>query len=492
MPAAYSEIVPILRSDFAMHNHVLVIDDDPQFNELLCVILSKNGYQCVPAYDVAEAWTALESAPPDLILLDVVLKDDDGTTFCRKIHNDPRFERIPVIFVTGTENEDIIFNCYQSGGADYIGKPIRAYELLARIKVHLTISQYQTVIREIENENLSLKDRVLSSTVKHPEAFSSLITANPEMRRLFTYVEVIAPSHKPVLLCGESGVGKELFAGVVHRLSGRAGDLVNVNVAGLDDQLFSDTLFGHQKGAYTGADTARSGLIEKASGGTLFLDEIGDLRMESQLKLLRLLQHEDYYPLGGDEAKRSKARIVVATNHDLTAGIAKGTFREDLYYRLMTHEVRISPLRERKEDIPLLVEYFVNATCAAQNRQAPQIPVALVRLLETYDFPGNVRELESMIIDAVSRTGGGTLATEQIASRIAYRARKTTPSSTTLATVRLLETDTPGRRRTLRELNDFLIAETLTSVGGNIAKAAAILGVTRQALYKRKKAAKQS
>jgi two-component system nitrogen regulation response regulator GlnG len=194
-------------------------------------------------------------------------------------------------------------------------------------------------------------------------------------------------------------------ARALHTLSQRPGELVAVNVAGLDDTLFSDTLFGHARGAYTGADRQREGLLTTAADGTLFLDEIGDLTVPSQVKLLRLLQDGVYYPLGADRPRQSRARVIVATNADVTQRVAAGSFRRDLYYRLRTHHLQLPPLRDRLGDLPLLVRHFVDASARVLNKGVPAIPPALYALLKSYRFPGNVRELEAMVFDAVTRAG---------------------------------------------------------------------------------------
>ncbi len=223
------------------------------------------------------------------------------------------------------------------------------------------------------------------------------------MRSTFKYIESIAVTSQPVLITGKTGVGKELIARTIHRLSGRKGTLAAVNVTGLDDTTFSDTLFDHKRGAFTGADRVRAGLIEKAANGTLFLDETGDLHPTSQVKLLRLLQEREYYPLGADVPRPSNARIVVATNRDLLALQASGTFRADLYYRLLLHRINVPPLRERRDDIPLLVEFFLQRAADELGKTKPTPPPELFILLALYDFPGNIRELQTMIFDAVSR-----------------------------------------------------------------------------------------
>ena len=208
------------------------------------------------------------------------------------------------------------------------------------------------------------------------------------MRAVFLLVESVARSDEPILVTGETGVGKKLVAEAIHRVSGRTGELVDVNVAGLDDLMFADTLFGHRKGAFTGAEVQRAGMIQQAAGGTLLMNEIGDLSPASQVKLLQLLDTSAYYPLGSDLPRRCDARIVVATNRDLAKSIEEGDFRRDLFFRLSTHAVRVPPLRERKEDLPLLVGLFVAEAAAKLQREPPRVPAELFSLLEAYHFPG--------------------------------------------------------------------------------------------------------
>jgi DNA-binding NtrC family response regulator len=308
------------------------------------------------------------------------------------------------------------------------------------------------------------------------------------MFAIFRYIEAIAPSPQPVLITGETGTGKELIAQALHRLSARAGEFVAVNVAGLDDTMFSDTLFGHTRGAFTGAERARDGLITSTAEGTLFLDEIGDLAVASQVKLLRLLQDGTFYPLGADRPRRSRARIICATNCDVAQSVSAGTFRKDLYYRLRTHHLPLPPLRARTGDLPLLVQHFVDKAAQVLGKTAPTVPLALYQLLNTYHFPGNVRELEGLLFDAVARHQGTILSLHSIKEAIG-----STPSGLETAPPAelspALTTCFPERLPTLKEaeaaLSEALITEALRRAGGNQGVAAGLLGISRQALNKR-------
>jgi DNA-binding NtrC family response regulator len=341
-------------------------------------------------------------------------------------------------------------------------------------------------MRNLSRELTSLKGRLLDDQLNHPDAFAAIVTGSKKMRAIFQYVEVIAATRQPIMITGETGVGKELVARAIHDLSGRPGKFVAVNVAGLDDVMFSDALFGHKKGAFTGADQARDGLIASAANGTLFLDEIGDLAEASQIKLLRLLQEQEYYPVGSDLVRKSDARIVLATNHDLSELIAAGRFRKDLYYRLFAHRIHVPPLRERVDDIPLLLDHFLTTAAASLQRRKPTTPPELAVLLALYPFPGNVRELEALVFDAVARHGGGVLSMESF--------------KTVLGDVRPVAAEPKlpagepgndpltrhfGHFPTLAEVEEYLVSQAMLLAKGNQGMAARLLGIGRQTLNKR-------
>jgi len=336
----------------------------------------------------------------------------------------------------------------------------------------------------LQMEMVSLKNRLLTDQLDHEMAFSFIVTRSKQMRAIFQYVEVIAGSEQPVLITGDTGVGKELFARAIHTVSGRKGSFIAVNVAGLDDTMFSDTLFGHRKGAYTGADQAREGLIARASGGTLFLDEIGDLSESSQVKLLRLLQEHTYYAIGSDMLQETTARIIVATNQNVQDLISKGRFRKDLYYRLGAHQIHIPPLRGRKDDIPLLLQHFLDEAAASLKKKKPNPTPELVQHLTTYDFPGNVRELRAMVYDALARHKSGNFSVESFREfvgkdKIDVSSIGPSPGDSNVL-VRIF-----GHFPTLNEVEEFLIAEALSRSNNNQGTAALLLGMTRQGLNRR-------
>jgi DNA-binding NtrC family response regulator len=337
-------------------------------------------------------------------------------------------------------------------------------------------------MQELQRDHRELASRLSAPTVRHPEVFADIVTKAPAMHALFSYVEAVAQSPQPLLVTGETGVGKELVARAAHRLSGCKGKLVTVNVAGLDDTVFADTLFGHVRGAYTGADQARRGIVEEAADGTLFLDEIGDLSIASQVKLLRFLQEGEYFPLGSDKPKRVKCRVIVATHQDLTAKEKAGQFRRDLYYRLRTHRVRVPPLRERKEDIPLLLEHFFEDAARSLGKKKPTAPKQLAQLLMTHDFPGNVRELKGMVFDAVSLHKERVLSMESFLDAIGRREIRAPGAALERNPFADVE-----KLPTFGEALQLLIEEAMARAGGNQTLASRLLGISQPALSKRLK-----
>ncbi|MBN1837764.1 MAG: sigma 54-interacting transcriptional regulator [Spirochaetales bacterium] len=319
--------------------------------------------------------------------------------------------------------------------------------------------------------------------IKHPEAFEEIITGSQAMLSVFRRIEAFAASSHPVLVTGESGVGKELAARAIHRLSGRNGKFVCENVAGLDDAMFTDTLFGHARGAFTDAESARRGLVEQAAAGTLFLDEIGDLSLASQVKLLRFIEEKEYRPLGTDQLKRSDARVIIATNSDLQKKLEEGTFREDLFFRL-THVVHIPALRERLEDLPLLIDHFVAKTCRALGIRRPSIPAGLAPMLGTYSFPGNVRELKNMIENALARSESSEVPLTYFVDYL--RAGAESGGADLAAAVSgAPRISLSGPFPTLKDIEKTLVAEALRRTGGNQNLAARLLGLSPSALSRR-------
>ena len=458
---------------------VMVVDDEAQALtsfELTLRSASMNHFIC--CQDSREVMSVLAREEIEIMLLDLWMPNVSGEELLRQITAD--HPEIPVIIVTGADDVETAVKCMKQGAFDYIVKPVEKSRLVSSVKRGIEV-------RELQRENQLLKARILSDRLSRPEAFEGIVTISPALRSIFQYVEAVAPSPRPVLITGETGVGKELVARAVHALSNRKGAFLPVNIAGLDDHVFADTLFGHKKGAFTGAMEGRPGLLEQAAGGTLFLDEIGDLSAVSQVKLLRLLQDGEYLPLGSDLAKRSDARIVVATNQDLEAARNAGRFRKDLYYRLCGHRLQIPPLRERPEDLPLLLEHFLEKAATSLGKKKPTPPDELTKLLATYHFPGNVRELESMVYNAVSIHSAGKLSMDAFKAEIFKTLPGLAGDASGPADAAVGATVFPDPLPTLKQVERLLVDEALRRSGGNQAIAAMMLGITRQAINKRLK-----
>ena len=312
--------------------------------------------------------------------------------------------RITVVVVTAACDLQRAVECMKLGAFDYLVKPVEGERLVATVRKAL---EWQ----ELTGQMKALREHLVEDRLDNPEAFAGIVTRSRKMRQIFQYLEVVARTPQPVLITGESGTGKELIVRSLHRLSGCPAPCGG-KPGGLDDTLFANTLFGHKRGAYTGAGDIHEGLISRASGGVLFLDEIGELGESAQIRILRLIQEREYYPVGADTPRQCDARIVCATNRDLKSLVAAGRFRQDLYYRLNVHAVSLPPLRERREDLPLLLDHFVDHAVEDLGVRRPGYPRELLELLNAYHFPGNVRELQGMIGDAVARTQAGMLSLE--------------------------------------------------------------------------------
>ena len=453
---------------------VLLIDDEEAWLRSFSMTLRAAGvsniHTCADSREGTARALELSAA---LVILDLTMPHLSGMEVLAQLAE--ACPEVPVVMLTGVNDVGSAVACMREGAFDYYVKTTETERLVSGVKRALELQQ-------LRRENSRLKESVLDDALAQPEAFEGIVTASQRVWGIFKYLEAVSASPMAVLIAGETGVGKELFAQAVHRVSGRGGRFVPVNAAGLEDQAFSDTLFGHVKGAFTGADSARPGLIEQAAGGTLFLDEIGDLDSSGQIKLLRLLQEGEYYPLGSDVARKSDARIVAATNRDLKALSDTGAFRKDLYFRLQTHRVVVPPLRERREDIAPLLELFLDEAAGMLQKKRPSAPRELTALLKTYHFPGNVRELRSMVVDAVTHHPGGILSMTRFKEHMQHLAPLHDPAPRPGAGVTFGEV-----LPSMKENTELLIDEALRRADGNQAIAAEMLGISRQALNKRLK-----
>ncbi len=454
---------------------ILLVDDEPAWLRSVALTLERSaGISNIRScQDSRQVMGLLAEGGVGLVLLDLTMPYLSGEELLGMIAE--QYPEVTCIVISGLNQVETAVKCIKLGAFDYFVKTVEEDRLVGGVLRAIRMQQ-------LEQENREVSNRLISGGLRHPEAFSGLVTADPGMLARFAYVEAVAKSPQPLLITGESGTGKELLAKAAHRLSGCKGPLVAVNVAGLDDTIFSDTLFGHLRGAYTGAEQPRKGMIEEAADGTLFLDEIGDLGIPSQVKLLRLLQEGEYFPLGSDRPKRLRARVVVATHANLAAREAAGQFRRDLYYRLRTHQLQLPPLRERRCDIPLLLEHFLAEAAQTLGKKKPTPPRELAQLLATYSFPGNVRELKALVYDAVSLHSSGVLSMDSFVTAI----------GADTGTVQPLE---DGERRnpfaccqqlpTFSEAAELLVAEALARSNNNQTIAARMLGISQPALSKR-------
>ena len=460
---------------------ILLIDDEEQFLASAEFTLNANGLDNTrTCSDSREVMKLMAIETPSIVLLDMTMPYIKGWELLPQIISE--YPETSVIIVTAINEVDLAVESIKTGAFDYIVKPVDDTRLITTIRRAIDL-------KAVEQENRRLKNYLLSDKLDYPEAFAEIITRSQQMRQIFQYVEAIARSPLPILITGETGVGKELIALAIHRVSRRHGEFVSVNVAGVDDNLFSDTLFGHKRGAFTGAERDRKGLIEQATRGTIFLDEIGDLAMESQVKLLRLLQEGRYYPIGADVAKPSDARVIVATNADLNGAQKSGKFRKDLFYRLQTHHIDIPPLRKRKEDIPALVDHFMRKSSKTLGKKNPTPPKELYSLLKNYHFPGNIRELESLIFDAVSRHKSRVLSIESIREKVGHSIEQLNEDSDDMLVDQYIRFS--EQLPTLKASEMMVIEEALRRANGNQAIAAQLLGISRRALNNRLMRAKE-
>ena len=461
---------------------VMIVDDEESILLAIDTTLRMAGINnIITCGDSRQVIDLISEQKIELMLLDLNMPHIHGKRLLDAVNRD--YPNIPVIIVTGAVDVETAVRCIKAGAFDYVVKPVEEDRLLTAVNRAISF-------QDLKRENLALKQHILADTLEKPEAFREIVTNNKKMLLIFQYIESISRTSQPVLIRGETGVGKELIARTLHHLSGLTGNFVAVNAAGLDDNVFSDTLFGHVRGAYTGANRTRSGLIEQAAGGTLFLDEIGDLNHASQVKLLRLIQEGEYFPLGQDETRTSDARIVAATNRNISRLLETGDFRKDLNYRLRTHRIYIPPLRERLDDIPLLVEHFLEEAARSLDKKKPTPSPELFTLLKTYSYPGNIRELQSMIIDAVSRHKSGVLPLQAFRAHIG---RSQPDRAEQIQQPQDIASESPTiafpglQLPTIKQATDLLVHEAMNRASGNQSIAAGMLGISQQALSKRLK-----
>jgi len=448
---------------------ILIVDDERSMREMLEIFLGREGYDTKSCGSVSDALSIMEKTPTfDLVISDINMPGLTGLDLLRKISEN--FPSLPVIMITAYGSPDSAVQAMKLGAVDYITKPFRIEEIKARISA------------AVERRQLAEENVELHRLLKDQFSFENVVGKSEGMKKVFEIIRRVGPMDSTVVISGESGTGKELIARALHfHGGGRKGPFVSVNCGALVETLLESELFGHKKGAFTGADSDRRGLFETAEGGTLFLDEISETSSALQVKLLRALQEREVVPVGGSASVKVNLRIIAATNRDLTQEVKSGRFREDLYYRLNVIHINIPPLRERREDIPHLVEHFFGKLGKRQGRTLQRVSADAMRSLMNYSYPGNVRELENIVERAVALAEGDTLNADLLPEAV-LRSPASPP-----APDRAME-----GKETLDALVDAyeksLIEEALKRSEGNRTKAARILGVTfRSFRYRLKK-----
>jgi formate hydrogenlyase transcriptional activator len=382
---------------------VLIVDDEPRNVDLLEQELAEADLRTLSAGSGEAALAVAARERPDLILLDVMMRGIDGFETCRRLKNDPATRHIPVIFLTALRETFDKVQAFGCGAVDYVTKPFESEELLARVGVHLALR------REIEAHGRSKATirALVEDGVAHGDA---MIGRSAALARVREQIGQVAPTDSTVLVQGETGTGKELVARAIHAGSTRRDRaLIRINCAALPRELVESELFGHEKGAFTGALQQRRGRFELADGGTLFLDEVGELPLDAQAKLLRVLQEREFERVGGSRSLRVDVRVVAATNRDLRAEVEAGRFRADLFFRLNVFPIVLPPLRERRDDIAALLEHFARSTARRLGRHCDGLAPAFAARAREYDWPGNIRELENLVERALIMSNGGAL-----------------------------------------------------------------------------------
>ena len=446
--------------------HILVVDDDPSHLTVLKTIIKSWGYTVFSTDDGTHAVESVKERPFDLILMDVRMAQMSGIEALKKIKDyNPA---IPILIMTAYSSVDSAVEALKAGAYDYLTKPLD-FEVLKL-----------TLERALEHTGLKEENKYLKDKLSADYELKNIIGKSRSMKEMIDMLAMIAPSEATVLITGESGTGKELVAKSIHHNSNRKGHpLIVVNCAALTETLLESELFGHEKGAFTGADKRREGRFMKANRGTIFLDEIGETSPKMQAKLLRVIQEREIQRVGGEETLSVDVRILAATNRNLEADIIEGKFREDLYYRLNVVALNVPPLRDRQDDIPLLAQHFL-AKYAEKNRKQVRdfSPLAMDMLLK-YEWPGNVRELENTIERAVILLPGEHITEKELPSNITESYSKNRG---------WVEQPKPlAANRPLEEIEKEAILATLEAAGGNKSETARRLRINRKTLHKKLK-----
>ncbi len=456
---------------------ILIVDDEIHFLKSAEILLRSEGINNIElCNDSREVMGRMEKGSYSMVLLDLMMPGIRGQELLDLLSGE--YPDIPVVILTASDDSETVVECMKAGAYDYLVKPVDDSRLL-------TIIRNGVQLQEMRQERRYLRESLSGKPLKNPSLFDSIVTINEKMHGNFQYAEAISVTGFPVLITGETGTGKQLMAEIVHKLSGRTGAFVELNIAAEDPALIRDNLFGHEKGGFTSAHKERKGLIETASEGTIFLDEIGDLTLDMQVTLLKLIQDKRYFSIGSDREKLCNARFIFATNCDLEKMKDEGTFRKDLYYRLCSHHIHLPPLRDRREDIPYIFEHYINSYSEELQIEPPGYSEDIRKALIKWNFPGNIRELQGMVADAVSRSSNGML------SEIPFE--KLVESGVNREQMEV--GDTPFEEwgwdmetfPTLKKAEEYLIKEALRRCENNQTRAAEMLGVSRKTINQKLK-----
>ncbi|NRA04250.1 MAG: sigma-54-dependent Fis family transcriptional regulator [Myxococcales bacterium] len=436
---------------------ILVVDDERSMQDFLEILLARDGHEVVTVGSAPQAIAAVEGDEFDLVISDIRMPEMSGLELLGRIEE--LSPETPVVMITAHGSTETAVEAMKQGAYDYLSKPCPVDEI--RLVVQ----------KALEKRELSSENRLLRRQLRDQFSFPSIIGKSPEIEEVFELIRQVAPNRTNLLLSGESGTGKELVARAVHASSDRASrPFVTVNCGAIPENLLESELFGHVKGSFTGATSNKVGIFEVADRGTLLLDEVGDLPASLQVKLLRAIQDKSFRRVGGTRDQQVDVRIISATNRNLDEEVREGRFREDLYYRLNVIEIRIPAIRERRTDIPLLVRHFIQVYAETLGRPLSGIEPEALAVLERYDFPGNVRELENLIERAATLSRGTRITLESLPPLV----RNATPTAPPAS----LQTPDAGLERLLADYERGILRDALRRADGVKKRAARLLGIT--------------
>jgi two-component system response regulator PilR (NtrC family) len=458
---------------------ILVVDDETSMCEMLELALKKWGYRVKIARNLREGMAALERGRIDGVLTDIKLPDGTGIDLLTRVKTLP--EKPPILLMTAFGNTDAAVQAMKMGAFYYITKPFKLEELRLLLE------------RALTDDSLKKENETLIHEVKKEFSVESIVGKAASMKSLFELIERVSKTKTNILITGESGTGKELVARAMH-YGGllKSKPFVAINCGAIPENLIESEMFGHKRGSFTGAVADKDGLFQVANGGSIFLDEVGELPMAMQVKLLRVLQDRSFRAVGGTENIKVDVRVISATNRNLEDAIAKGTFREDLYYRLNVINIRTPSLRERKEDIPLLIEHFLHKFNLGMGKQVTGVSPEAMKAMQVYEFPGNVRELENMMERAMALEGGAEISLESLPPIVQRTAKGATASKQPSSQIesapafvskatevdRAFESGKVDLEKIVGDLEREYILKALERTGGVKKKAAELLGIT--------------